>query len=109
MPETKVEELGAVPDGLLLVPAHPGEPGRVRIEPRLDGTGAAVLVAFTSTARLVEALGPAQPWVAVPGDRLPELARAAGLRGVLVDPVVPPGSPGWTEDDLERLGGNRRG
>lgn len=102
--QTTLRALQEVPDGLLLVPAHPGEPGNVRIEPRVDDGGAHVLVAFTSPARLVEALGSFQPWVAVPAERLPALAEVAGLRAVLVDPVVPPGTPGWTEDDLNRLG-----
>jgi len=89
------------------VPAHPGaavgdgEP-RVRIELRRQGDEQ-VAVVFSSVGRLVENLGPAQPWMVMDSERLRECLAAVGVHRLLVDPDLR-SSPGrWELSDLERL------
>ena len=62
-----------------------------------------VLPVFSTTARLVQALGGAQPWVALPLHRLRELAERGGVHLVLLDPEVEPGAWRWQASDLERF------
>lgn len=95
----------------VLVPAHPryvdaldpsGRPTRVPFiayelfEHPTDGT---VALAFTTPARLVAALGEAQPWVATSIGPLAEGVREHGVT-VRVDPRVAPGHPNWQSADL---------
>lgn len=51
-------------------------------EPRL------VLVAFSTVAGLVHAMGDEQPWGAIPAAALDEALRGSGAEAVLVDPVL---------------------
>ncbi|MFC9928053.1 SAV_915 family protein [Streptomyces sp. NPDC127190] len=93
------------------VPAHPrsvagtggdGRPARVPFvvlelfEHPAHGT---VAFAFSTPAKLAEALGEAQPWVAASLGPLAEGVRAQGVT-VLVDPRVPPGRHHWEPADL---------
>ncbi|SFG35453.1 hypothetical protein SAMN02787118_11980 [Streptomyces mirabilis] len=95
----------------VLVPAHPryvdaldasGRPTRVPFiayelfEHPTDGT---VALAFTTPARLVAALGGAQPWVATSIGPLAEGVREHGVT-VRVDPRIAPGHHNWQPDDL---------
>ena len=94
-----------LPD-IVITPAHPasrdGQPDIV-FELR-EGTGsAAVLPVFSTVQRLVQALGGAQPWVALPLQRLRELAERGGVHLVLLDPEVEPGAWRWQASDLERF------
>lgn len=100
----------AVPPEVVVVPAHPGD-GRgeradraeVLFETRADADGRDVLPVFSSVRRLVEAFGPAQPWVALKLRTAREVAASGGLADVLIDPVVPPGAWRWDTRDLDTL------
>ncbi|MEU2927086.1 SAV_915 family protein [Streptomyces sp. NPDC007251] len=93
------------------VPAHPqsvagtgsnGRPARVPfivLELFRHPAHGTVAFAFTSPARLAEALGEAQPWVAASLGALAEGVRDQGVT-VLLDPRVAPGEPNWRPEDL---------
>ncbi len=93
-------------DEIVYVPAHPdpraGHDG-VRFETRLGAAGAPVGVAFTSLDKLVETLGGAQPWIAVPLSRLRLIFGAAGVAQIALDPVPGAELPRWGVDDLMAL------
>lgn len=91
---------------VVFVPAHPRvKDGRkdVVFEVRVLESGEAAGVAFTSTKHLVEALGPAQPWVAMPLKRLRELMGAAGVGDVVVNPSVPQDAVRWQPADIQEF------
>jgi hypothetical protein len=93
------------------VPAHPrsvagtgsdGRPARVPfIVLELFGhpEHGTVAYAFTSPARLAQALGEAQPWVAASLGPLAENVREQGIT-VLLDPRLSPSEPNWRPEDL---------
>lgn len=93
------------------VPAHPrsvtgtgsdGRPARVpfvALELFQHPAHGTVAFAFTSPARLVQALGESQPWVAASLGPLAEGVREQGVT-VLLDPRVAPGEPNWRPADL---------
>ncbi|MEU9099369.1 SAV_915 family protein [Streptomyces sp. NPDC048361] len=94
----------------VFVPAHPRYPGGgaapcVDYELLAGSSGPPVPVAFTSLRGLVEALGPAQPWVAVPLGPFTEAMRQAKLPKVRLDPAVGAGGRRWRVEDLERAYG----
>lgn len=98
---------------VVYVPAHPGPDSDgevVRFETRCLPSGEAVGVAFRSRSALVEALGPAQPWLALPLTRLEVILGAAGIRRTLIDPPVDESAAWWTPERVfalaERLDGN---
>lgn len=96
--------------GLVAVPAHPGGAGtgRLFLEAREPPRGGRVLPVFSSVRRLVAALGPAQPWAVLPLDRARDMATAAVVERIVLDPVVSPGAWRWTGRDLEDFGQARR-
>jgi hypothetical protein len=88
---------------IAFVPAHPAvRQGRrdVVFEARGSGSADAVLPAFSTLPALVAALGPAQPWVAMPLARVRALAGAAGIATVALDPKVSAGAWRWKAEDL---------
>jgi hypothetical protein len=94
----------SLPEGqILVVPAHPRREGDavtgLAIETRLLAGGERVAMAFTSTDKLVAALGEYQPWVAVPAGKIKDLLANTGLI-VLLDPVVDAQALRWTAADL---------
>ena len=97
-------------DGVIVIaPAHPAiehDERDIVFELRKSPGGAPVLPVFSSVPRLVEALGHAQPWVALPLCTVRELAGARGVHTVLLDPDVQPGAWRWDYDDLDRLPGS---
>lgn len=97
-------------DGMIVVaPAHPAiehDERDIVFELRESLGGAPVLPVFSSVPRLVEALGHAQPWVALPLGTARELAGARGVPTVLLDPDVQPGAWRWDYDDLDQLPGS---
>jgi hypothetical protein len=97
-------------DGVIVIaPAHPAiehDERDIVFEVRESSGGAPVLPVFSSVPRLVEALGHAQPWVALPLYTVRELAGARGVHTVLLDPDVQPGAWRWDYDDLDRLPGS---
>jgi hypothetical protein len=97
----------AMPDAdLVFVAAHPRvKDGRkdVVFEARMLETGKAAGIAFSSIERLVEALGRAQPWVAMPLGRFRELMGAAGIADVALDPKVPRDAMRWQKEDVDEF------
>lgn len=94
---------------IVIAPAHPAiarDERDIVFELRESPGGAPVLPVFSSVPRLVEALGHAQPWVALPLCTVRELAGARGVHTVLLDPDVQPGAWRWDYDDLDRLPGS---
>ncbi|MFK8910518.1 SAV_915 family protein [Streptomyces sp. YS-3] len=94
----------------VFVPAHPRYPAggaapRVDFELLRPPSGPPVPVAFTSVVKLVEALGPAQPWIALSIGPFAEAMREARLPRVHLDPRVAPGGRRWRPEDLERTYG----
>ncbi|WP_328308925.1 hypothetical protein OG432_07325 [Streptomyces sp. NBC_00442] len=94
----------------VFIPAHPRYPGGgaapcVDYELLARPSGPPVPVAFTSLHGLVDALGPAQPWVAVSLGPFTETMRQSKLPRVWLDPVVAPGGRRWRAEDLERAYG----
>jgi hypothetical protein len=90
------------PETPVFVPAHPRYPADPTARPRiafelLSGPdGGPVPVAFTNATKLVEALGDAQPWVAIPVRRYVELMRDNGFGHTHLDPKVAAGSRTWS-------------
>jgi hypothetical protein len=82
---------------------RPGHGGDVVFEVReLPGRGR-VMPAFSTAARLAAALGPNQPWVALPLANLQEIMGGAGVYTVVLDPQPEPGGWYWQESDLRAL------
>ncbi|HEY5988497.1 MAG TPA: SAV_915 family protein [Streptosporangiaceae bacterium] len=93
----------ALPE-IVIVPAHPVGDGAgkdIVFELREGADAAPVLPVFSSVRRLAEALGGAQPWVALPLRKVRELAAAGQVRTVMLDPEVQPGAWRWGHGDLE--------
>ncbi|MFI6052373.1 SAV_915 family protein [Streptomyces violascens] len=98
----------------VFIPAHPRYPGggaapHVDYELFKGPSGPPVPVAFTSLRGLVEALGQAQPWVAVSLGPFAEAMQRARLPKVRLDPVVGPDGSRWRAEDLERAYGGEEG
>jgi hypothetical protein len=96
-----VDQSSVVDASVVFVPARPlTANGRkdVAFEIRQLESGEQAAIAFTSMARLVNALGNAQPWLAMPLGRLRELVGSRGIVQVAVDPVVPAKAWRWTAD-----------
>jgi SseB protein N-terminal domain len=87
---------------LVIVPTHPPavpeetlsgrRVGSVQLEIRLLADGTRTLPVFSSVARLVDELGPQQPWVCLPMRAAAEAATRAAVDRVALDPVLGPGS-----------------
>lgn len=106
-PAAAGEQFG--PPELVIVPAHPVRGGDVEFETRQElPSRTIVLPVFSTVGRLVQTLGPAQPWVAMPLVSVRELAGSAGLREVRLDPSAAPGAWRWDDQDLARLEGSLR-
>jgi hypothetical protein len=73
------------PDELVIVPAGAGSK---HLEVRLFADGTRTLQVFSSVARLVDELGPQQPWVCVPMRAATAAASRARVDRVTRDPVL---------------------
>jgi hypothetical protein len=94
------------PPELVFVPAHPRNRGGrhdVVFEVRGLPDGRRMLPVFTSTERLVDALGPVQPWVSLPLSNASELMGQAGVDLVVVDPPADQDAARWQDSDIEAL------
>ncbi|HKB29330.1 MAG TPA: SAV_915 family protein [Streptosporangiaceae bacterium] len=94
---------------IVFAPAHPQvRDGRkdVVFEIRELADGRRMLPVFTTTERLVTALGPEQPWAALPLRAAQALMSAAGVEQIVLDPAAEADAWRWQESDLEAL---RRG
>jgi hypothetical protein len=91
---------------VVFVPAHPrvkAAGSDVVFEVRVLEDQTAAGIAFTSKQSLIEALGTAQPWVALPLGRFRELMGSAGVGTVVVNPQVPQDAARWRPDDLQEF------
>ncbi|MFD9796080.1 SAV_915 family protein [Streptomyces sp. NPDC059070] len=94
----------------VFVPAHPRYPAdgsapHVDFELLRPPSGPPVPVAFSTLPKLVGALGPMQPWIALSLGPFTEAMREARLPKVRLDPEVAQGGRRWRAEDLERTYG----
>ena len=98
---------GADVAAIVFAPARPDiRPGHetdVIFEVHETGDGGRALPVFTTMERLVAALGPDQPWVALPLANVQHIMGAAGVARIALDPDGEPGARQWQESDLEAL------
>ncbi len=101
---------GSLPE-IVIAPARqdvrPGHEGDVIFEVREISDGGRALPVFTNVKRLVAALGPDQPWVALPLRNLQAIMGGAGVDRVVIDPEASPGAWRWQASDLRALTGRR--
>jgi len=92
---------------IVLAPARPdirpGHESDVIFEVHQTGDGGRALPVFTTIERLVAALGPRQPWVALPLANVRRIMGAAGVDRIALDPAGEPGARQWQDSDLEAL------
>jgi hypothetical protein len=90
---------------MIAAPARPGAPGsgELTLEARVVQGGGRVLPVFSSVGKLVGALGQWQPWAVLPLERALALAGAAGVKDVLLDPVLSPQAWKWSPAGLASL------
>jgi len=95
------------PPPVVVAPARrdvrPGRNGDVVFEVRELPGGGRVMPVFTTVSRLAAALGPYQPWVALPLRNLQEIMGGAGVYSVVLDPPAEPGGWRWQATDLRAL------
>lgn len=91
--------------GLVVAPAHPSPSDRAAVvfEVRRRPDGSRALPVFSSVRQLVAALGPAQPWAALPMARVLALMGTAGVGQVVLDPPAEQGTWRWQPEDLQDL------
>jgi hypothetical protein len=82
---------------------RPGHRGDVIFEVRALPDGVRVMPVFTSVMRLVAALGPHQPWVALPLPKIQAIMGSVGVYSIAVDPQPDPGAHRWQASDLRAL------
>lgn len=103
----------AVPEGapeMVTAPAHPGAPGSggLFLEARRLPGDRRVLPVFSTVGKLVEALGEVQPWAVLPLERVRQMAAAAGIDLVALDPVMSLETWKWGPQDLDEFEHRRR-
>lgn len=71
----------------VFLPSERVQPGQTEVGVVLRSIdGVLVMLAFSSTGDLVAALGPDQPWIALPAHVADELAEDLGVAAILLDP-----------------------
>jgi hypothetical protein len=95
---------------MVVTPAHPGAPGSGEffLEARQLAGNRRVLPVFSTVGKLVGALGRAQPWAMLPLERARQLASAAGIEVIALDPVMSPETWKWRPQDLDNFEQRRR-
>jgi hypothetical protein len=90
---------------MVAAPAHPGAPGSGEffLEARRLSGDRRVLPVFSTVAKLVEALGEAQPWATLPLERAAQLAAEAGIDLVALDPVMSAETWKWGSQNLDEF------
>jgi SseB protein N-terminal domain len=92
---------------IVLAPARrdvrPGRDSDVIFEVRELPGGRRVMPVFTTAMRLVAALGPHQPWVALPLRNIAAIMGGAGVHSVVLDPRADSGAWRWQASDLRAL------
>lgn len=88
---------------MVAVPAHPGAAGsgELFLEARRLPGDERVLPVFSTVRKLVDVLGQSQPWAVLPLERVREMAAAAGVGRLALDPVMSPGTWKWAPQDLD--------
>lgn len=95
-PDTESEQMGGDVNGararFVYVPTQRGSLAdqQVTLELRHTVDGRVALLAYTDLDSLVAGCGEAQPWVAVPEERVGELLRLSGAEAVLWDVALWP-------------------
>jgi hypothetical protein len=84
----------------VVVPAHPGAGDQLLFEARRE-PGGLVLPVFSSVRALVAAFGHAQPWAVFPLGLVADIAAAARVHRVVLDPEVSGGAWRWERQDLD--------
>jgi hypothetical protein len=94
------------PTEIVFAPAHPQvRAGRkdVVFEVRELADGRRVLPVFSTRQRLTAALGPQQPWAALPLRAAQALMGAAGVEELVLDSQALPDAWRWQRRDIEAL------
>ena len=108
---TRAGQPGGGPAGgprqIVIAPARPdirpGHDDDVIFEVRELSGGGRALPVFTTVKRLVAALGPEQPWVALPLRNVQAIMGGAGVDTVVIDPQAQPGAWRWQASDRQAL------
>ncbi|HTS99693.1 MAG TPA: SAV_915 family protein [Streptosporangiaceae bacterium] len=82
---------------------RPGHDADVIFEVRELADGVPALPVFSTIERLVSALGPEQPWVALPLPNVRRIMGGAGVDRIVLDPDAEPGAWRWQASDIEAL------
>ncbi len=72
-------------------------------EVRRASDGELVMPVFSRLDRLTAALGPEQPWVALPLPSIQVIMGGTGVGRVLLDPEAEPGTRRWNAGDIAEL------
>ena len=92
---------------IVIAPARrdvrPGRSGDVIFEVRELPGGGRVMPVFTTARRLAAALGPYQPWVALPWRNMQQIMGGVGVYSIVLDPQACPGARRWQAGDLRAL------
>jgi SseB protein N-terminal domain len=72
-------------------------------EVRRASDGELAMPVFSRLDRLTAALGPEQPWVALPLHNVQAIMGGTGVGRVLLDPGAEPGTRRWSAGDIEEL------
>jgi hypothetical protein len=75
----------------------------VIFEVRRTSDGGRALPVFSAVERLVSALGPQQPWVALPLRNIQRIIGGAGVDRIVLDPDAESGAWRWQASDIEAL------
>lgn len=82
---------------------RPGHDADVIFEVRRTSDGGRALPVFSAVERLVSALGPQQPWVALPLRNIQRVIGGVGVDRIVLDPDAEPGAWRWQASDIETL------
>jgi hypothetical protein len=82
---------------------RPGHDADVIFEVRAASDGGRVLPVFSAAGALVSALGPQQPWVALPLRNPQKIMGGAGIDRIVLDPGADARAWRWQAADLEAL------
>lgn len=82
---------------------RPDHRGEMVFEVRRASDGGLALPVFSRLDRLTAALGPDQPWVALPLHNVQVIMGGSGVDRVLLDPGAEPDARRWDDRDLEEL------
>jgi SseB protein N-terminal domain len=97
---------GGLPE-IVFAPARPDvRPGHdvdVIFEVRAASDGGRILPVFSAVEALVSALGPQQPWVALPLRNIQKVMGGAGVDRIVLDPDAEARVWRWQAADLEAL------